>query len=285
MMALENILIAFSLLAWNFLQTDGFETDKCDHGNITASLRKLQTCLRAEDDTGEDDICHDFKSSRECVTSNLEQCFTKANVERIANETLGEIRLATTELLLNPAFQKIEGFVLTEAQVDSLYSACPNIPDKSFSENVERKLFFALEAGVRTDDNCTENEITKVNVGGGAECVKLEMENAKSQLNSRLRSARGSYQSTICSVLDGTVGKCLRKPFPECFSERERVFLKKTMAETLQNRFKEAEDLLGSKLGQISFSDCSVFSGSRMNYPTSSIVYVVLAISSFFVIN
>jgi len=282
MMALENILIAFSLLAWNFLQTDGFETDKCDHGNITASLRKLQTCLRAEDDTGEDDICHEFKSSRECITSNLEECFTKANVERISNETLGEIRLGATEILLDPDFQKIKGFVLTEAQVDSFYSACPNIPDKSFSENVDPKLFFALEAGVRTDDNCTENEMIKVNVGR-AECEKLERENAISQLNSRLRSARGSYQSTICSVLDGTVGKCLRKPFPECFSKRERVFLKKTMTENLQNLFKVVEDLFG--LGQISFSDCSVVSGSRMNYPTSSIVYVVLAISSFFVIN
>ena len=107
------------------------------------------------------------------------------------------------------------------------------------------------------------------------------MENAKSQLSSRLRSARGSYQSTICSVLDGTVGKCLRKPFPACFSERERVFLKTIMTDNLQNLFKVIEDLFGSKLGQISFSDCSVFSGSRMNNPTSSIVYVVLAISSF----
>jgi len=264
--------------------TAGFETDICDHGNFTASLRKLQTCLNAEDDSGEDDICHEFKSGRKCVNNNLQECFTKANVERIANETVGGLRLASTNLILNPAFQKSQGFVMTEAQVDSLFSACPSVPDKSFSENVEPKIFIALEAGVQTDGNCTEDEMTKVNVGR-AKCAKSEMENAKSQLSSRLRSARGSYQSIICSVLDGTVGKCLRKPFPECFSERERVFLKKIMTENFQNLFKAVEDLFGSKLGQISFSDCSVFSGSKLNYPTSSIVYVVLAISSFFIIN
>ena len=134
--------------------------------------------------------------------------------------------------------------------MDSLYSACPNVPDKSYSENVEPKLFVALEAGVGTDDNCTETEVMKVNIGR-AKCAKSEMENAKSQLSSRLRSARGSYQSTICSVLDGTVGKCLRKPFPACFSERERVFLKTSMSEDFKIFFIKME---------VHFK--SVFSGS-----------------------
>ena len=171
MMAPEKTFLIFSLLALNCMITAGFETEKCDHGNIMASLRKLQTCMNAEDDAGKDDICHEFKSSRECVASNLQECFAEDNVERIANETLGAIRHAASKLLLNPAFQKSQGFVVTEAQVDSLYSACPNVPDKSFSENVEPKLFVALEAGVGTDDNCTEAEVMKVNVGR-AKCAK-----------------------------------------------------------------------------------------------------------------
>ena len=260
MMVPPNILVCFSLLLLKSMMTDGFQTDQCDHGNMTLSLRKLRTCLDADHDTSDDDFCAPFESTRECVISNLKNCFPEDALQRIAKETQGTVRQ------------------------DSLYSACPNIPDKSFSDNVEPTQFFALEAGVETDNNCTQMEISEINVGGG-ECEKSEMENAKSQLSSRLRSARGSIQSTICSVLDGTVGKCLRKPLPACFSERERVFLKTTMSKNVQNLFKALEDLLSSELGQISFSECSIFSASKINNATSSMVYVFLAIFSFYIIN
>jgi len=278
------------------MMTEAFHTEGCDHKNMTLSLGKLEACLKAEHGTSNDDICGPFESTRECVISNMKNCFAEDDLQRIAKETQGAQRQAATKLLLNPSMQKAQGFVLTEAQVDSLYSACPNIPDKTFSDNVEPKQFFALEAGVQTDNNCTQVDISEINVGGG-ECVESQMEHAKSQLSRRLGSTRGSrkrIQSTICSVLDGTVGKCLRKPLPACFSERERVFLKTTMSKNLQNLFKALEDLLASKLGQISFSDCSVFSvtrsaypisGSKIINPTSGMVYVFLAISFFYIIN
>jgi len=135
---------------------------------------------------------------------------------------------------------------------------------------------------VRTDHICTKEDINKVNIGSGR-CLQSEMENAKAQfLGTSVR--RGSIQSTICSVLDRTVGKCLRKPFPDCFSNRERTFLRNTLSEQTQNLFKVIEDLLKSQLGQISFSACSVFSGSLMTNPLSSLAYVVFAISSVYII-
>jgi len=283
MMVSKYILVVFSLLLVKLMVSDAFRTDQCDHANLTISVRKLQTCL--DDVSGDDDICSPFLEANECVTNNLKECFIEDDLQRIAKEKLGGIRVASTKLILNPALQTAHlGFVLSEAEVDSLFSTCPNIPDKNFSENVKFKHFFVLEAGVKTDDNCTEDEITEVN--GLGECEKSELEKFKAQITRRLRSARGSVQSTICSVLDGTVGKCLRKPLPACFSERENIFLKNKMSENIQNVFKVVEeDLIGEKLGKLSFSDCSVFSDSRTIFPTSSMLIVMLALTSFFVIN
>ena len=95
--------------------------------------------------------------------------------------------------------------------------------------------------------------------------------------SSRLGSARGSDQSIVCSVLDGTVGKCLRKPLPAFFSERESVILKNKISEDFKNHFRTKRNIFGS--------DCSVFSGSKLKYPFSSVDYVLIAIFSVFIIN
>ena len=41
----KNILVGFSLILLKSMITDGFQTDLCDHGNLTKLERKLQECL------------------------------------------------------------------------------------------------------------------------------------------------------------------------------------------------------------------------------------------------
>jgi hypothetical protein len=269
----ETIVASFSLILLKYFLTDGFETNKCDHRTLTMSLRKVQACITAVDESDNDDFCSEFPHTRECVTSNLPECFSEEHVEKMAKECLGFLRQGLTKLLLNTDIQKVLGFVLAEAELDFLFDACPSVPDKSFAEKVGQKYFYALETGVRTDKNCTENEMKNINVVS-AECWLSEVEKALTQLSRRLGYAGGSYQTTACSVLNETVGKCMRAPLPACISERERMFLKTTMLED----FKSIVDIFESEFGQISLSDCYLFSASKLNYPTSSVVYLMLSL-------
>ena len=61
---------------------------------------------------------------------------------------------------LLPDFQKVKGVILSEDELDFHFEACPGVPDKNFSENVKPWQFVILQDGVKTDNNCNENEIT-----------------------------------------------------------------------------------------------------------------------------
>ena len=84
----------------------------------------------------------------------------------------------------------------------------------------------------------------------------------------------------ICSVLDSTVGKCLRKPLHDCFSQREEIFLKTTMSKNLKDLMKAGiEKPLKLNLLGITISDCpvfstqNIFSESKKKYPQENFYY------------
>merc|ERR1712106_1148860 len=242
-MVTKKTRIFCTLLLFNNLISNAFETDKCDHGNLTAALGKLISCLDTRTDP-EDDICVQFEKTGECAASILENCFDEENILKITKEVLADLRDVKTGWMLDPDIQNDLGLILlSEAEVDSLFSACPNIPDKTFAEN-QNKTFFALDLeAVRTDDNCTNEEIIDVNVES-LRCIESEMENLD---------------------LERTVGNCLKKTFPSCFSMRERSFLRSNLSDQIHVLLKKLADLAKSvwpEVEQISFSNCSVFSGS-----------------------
>ena len=90
----------------------------------------------------EDDFCYAFTSANDCVRNHLSTCFAEEDIDRTANETLGELRKAITKLILHPAYQKKIGFTLSENDLDAAFEGCPNIPEKSFAENLKLSLFF-----------------------------------------------------------------------------------------------------------------------------------------------
>ena len=248
-MVSKKTIIGCTLLVLNFLHIHGFETDKCDHENLTTALGKLHTCWDSITESRED-ICGQFEETRECVASNLDKCFHQKDIKKTTEETLVDLRTIKTEMLLSPDMQKAQGFILSEAEVDSLFFVCPNIPDKTFIENIGAQLVFVLEHGVRTDNNCTEEEITDFNAGSG-KCLDSELEKAEAQLW-RISAHRGSKQSTICPDFDGAVGNfdravgnCLRKTSPSCFSMRERSFLRSNLVEQMQYLLKTVKELAG----------------------------------------
>ena len=273
-MVSKKTRIGCTLLVLNFLHIDGFETDKCDHQTLTIDIGKLHTCRDSITESMED-ICGQFEETRECVASNLDKCFHQEDIKKTTEETMAFLKGFQTKMLLSPEIQKYQGFILSKAEVDSLFSACTNLPDKTFKENLH---VFFLKAGVRTDNNCTEEDITDFNTGSG-KCLVSEHENTEAQLG-RISADRGFKQSTICPDFDRVVGNCLRKTSPSCFSMRERSFLRRKLVKEFQYVFKKANDLLGENWFDL---NCSDFSGSVMTNPSISIAYIVFSMPLFYV--
>ena len=248
------------LLLLNIIGIKSFETDKCKHEKLIPAVTELGKCLEEDSDAG-NDHCSPFEEARNCVTDNLKDCFLEEDVARISENTLANIRNQSTKLLLHPVFQQSLGIALSEEDVDSIFSTCENIPGKTQAQNAKTQKIVVLESGVRTDNNCTKNEMTKVN-NELILCMEVEKEKAKAELGKGL-SRRASIQSTICSIMDKTLGKCIRKPFPFCFSDKENTFLKSEITDQMKIAFEAVEDLLGATQRGISISSCSVFSGSE----------------------
>jgi hypothetical protein len=183
MMVPENILLGFSLILLKTMITDGFQTDLCNHGNLTKLERNLQTCLEEMDYSGDggQDFCSPFQSTRIGLTRSFEECFIEDDVRSTLKETLGVLRKTITKVWLTPYYQKVNGFNKSVAEINSFFSECPNIP-KEISSKKGSKQLFALGAGVQTDNGCNKEEITEVNVGI-SECVNAELEKAKSQIS------------------------------------------------------------------------------------------------------
>ena len=263
------------VLLFNLMGINTFQTENCEHGELTEVISKLGKCLEKDSEVGDNyDHCTIFEDGRECVTENLKDCFLEEDLETIVKNTLATIRNASAQLLLHQGLQQAQGFFLSEEDIDSLFSTCPNIPDKSTAQNVTSQKFKMLEAGVRTDKNCTKDETMTVNAGT-EQCLKTETANFNAQLGRSLTHL-GSFQSAICSLLDKTVGKCIRKPLPLCFSQREKLYLKSEIAETI-------EDLVG--LTGISFSSCSAFSSSEIINAPSGLLHILFMIFYFYVFN
>jgi len=279
-MVSKKTRIGCTLLVLNFLHIHAFETDKCDHESLTTVLGKTRsTCWDSKIESRED-ICGQFEKTRECVASNLDKCFHQENIKKITKETLADLSISKTEMLLNPVVQKAQGFNLSKAEVDSLFSVCPNIPDKTFIENLG--YWEWVDAGVSTDNNCTEEEITDFNAES-EKCLDSEFENTEAWLG-RISAHRGSKQSAICLDFgfDLMVENCLKKTSPSCLSMRERSFLKTNLVEPMHYLLKKLFDLAGENLPEFEL-DCSDFSGSVMPKPSTSIAYIVFSIPLFYV--
>jgi len=274
-MVSKKTRIGCTLLVLNFLHIHAFETDKCGHENLTTDIGKLHTCWNSITESREN-ICGQFEETRECIASNLDKCFHQEDIKKTTMETLADLRSFKTDMLLNPVVQKAQGFNLSKAEVDSLFSVCPNIPEKTFIENIGAQPVIVLEHGVRTDNNCTEEDITDFDAGS-EKCLESELENMEGSLSVQ----RGSKQSAICPDFDRAVENCLRKTSPSCFSMRERSLLRSSLVEQMRYVIKTIKELAGEHWPEL---DCSDFSGSSvMTDPSTSIAYIVFSISLFYV--
>merc|ERR1712002_131745 len=102
------------VLLFNLMGINTFQTEKCEHGELTTAISELENCLEKVEDQDNDDHCTPFENSRECVTDNLKDCFIEADLETIVTNALAATRNARAQFLLTPAFQKAQGFVLSE---------------------------------------------------------------------------------------------------------------------------------------------------------------------------
>jgi len=271
------ILCLSSILKSNF--SDAFQTRKCDHEKIVRSLTNLQGCLNGEEDSEE--FCSLFQMARDCVKTNLKDCFAEEQVETVANETMAEYR----EIALNPKIHQVHGIELTNPVLQNyiyLIDQCPFMPEKSFSDNVKSKKIDALEY-VQTDKNCTKENITRYNVELG-ECYKKEFENALSKLHQSVKQKQQNLQFAVCKDLDQTIGKCLRKPLLSCFSEREKSFLENFLSNDLYD-LEALEETLGADYN-VSVFECPVFKSENFFSDSSKLCpHSVTFISAFVVIS
>ena len=115
----RNMFVGFSLILLKSMITDGFQTDLCDHGNLTKLERKLQACLEEMDYSGDggQDFCFPFQSTRKCLTSNLQKCFIEDDVQSTTKETLGVLMKTITNVWLSPFYQKVNGFNKSEVEI------------------------------------------------------------------------------------------------------------------------------------------------------------------------
>jgi len=267
----ETALVCLFLL--KLITISAFETAKCEHENLTTALVNLDECLEEESDT--DDICSPFKEAGDCVENHLKICFEDENIKMMKRNTLAALRKVTTFFLLNPSIQKLQGVHFSESEVDSLYSTCPDIPCKEYTESkefTELWQFLALEGSVRTDNNCTFSEITDINVGMPT-CLKKEKEIAKTWLT---RQRSGSFQSRICSIKDKTIGKCMPKLFKSCFSEREKIYLNNRLSEGMKNYFKTLEEVFDLKSHGFTISSCPVSSDAKKINTTCTLLHIIV---------
>merc|ERR1712215_432088 len=274
-----TLLFAAFLLLSSHVFVDAFFTEKCDHGNVTVSLRNLRSCANEEGNEN-GDFCSDFKDKRNCVFDNMQKCFKNDDIEKEAKGVLAEVRETVTAVLLNPSMQEANNFYLTEDQIETMISSCPNVPDKSFVDNHEPQNIYGLHA-FSTDKNCTNKDLKTMDQTF-TKCFKDEAENAKSQLRNYISSRRGSIQSSLCSLLYKTVGKCLRLKLPSCLSKKEEAFISSSYMSNIRDSYVAVEGLLHTKDSGISFAKCSIFSGS--SYPKSISTLLMLIIVSLKVI-
>merc|ERR1712215_15456 len=282
---LSNMLVVKIIgivLLFTVIGINTFATDQCEHEELITAVADFDKCLEnfGSDSDGEYNHCTPFEEGRECVDGHLGGCFVEEDLARIVQNTLGKIRNVSTQFLLNPDVQESQGFVLSEAEVDVVYSTCKNIPDKTFAQNIENQKLIILEEGVTTDNNCTKAEVKEVN-NEINQCWIVEMKKAKAEI--RNFSHRGSIQAMICSIMDKTLGKCFRKPYSPCFSEREKSYLKSELADIFKDLFEAIEDLLPSSKHGVSISSCSVFSSSEKKNQPSHLVHIMFVIFSLYV--
>ena len=77
-----GVQIQILLILLKSMIADGFQTELCNHGNLTKLERKLQTCLEEMDYSGDggQDFCSPFQVTKECLSSNLRECFIADDV-------------------------------------------------------------------------------------------------------------------------------------------------------------------------------------------------------------
>ena len=274
-----KLFSASFLLLSSRIFVDAFFTEKCDHGNVTVSLRNLRSCANKEGNEN-DDFCSTFKDGRNCVFENMQKCFKEDDIEEEAKGFLAEVKKTVSAFLLNPSMQEANNLYLTEDQIETMMSSCPNVPDKSFVDNHEPTGIYGLYA-FSTDKNCTSKDLKTMDQKL-TKCFKVENESATSQLRNYVSSRRGSIQSSLCSLLYKTVGKCLRLKLPSCLSKREKAFISSSYKSNIRDAYDAIEDLLNTKDSGISLAECSIFSSS--SHPKSISKLLMLIIVSLKVI-
>merc|ERR1712236_191942 len=94
-----KLLFAASLMLSSRVFVDAFFTEKCDHANVTVSLRNLRSCVNKKEKKS-DDFCSTFKHSRDCVFENMKKCFKEDDIEEEAKSFLADVKRDATRFLL-----------------------------------------------------------------------------------------------------------------------------------------------------------------------------------------
>ena len=163
-------------------------------------------------------------------------CFKEDDTEEEAREFLANVKRAATRFLLNPTIREAKDFYLTEDQIETMLSSCPNVPGKSFHKP---KGIFGLYV-FSTDNNCSIEDLNTMDQKF-TKCFKDENQSVRSQVGKYISSQRGSIQSRICSLLNKTVGKCLRLKLPSCLSKREKAFISSSYKSNIREGYEAVE--------------------------------------------
>merc|ERR1712215_590598 len=232
---LTSLLISFQC------SVDAFFTEKCDHASVTSSLENLWNCLndhQTQKREGVVDFCLPIQKARECVFENMRECFKKDDIERTANETIANVeKVAAIFLSIKEGNDIDQGL----QEIVTIFSSCPNVPDKEFIEGVGRKQITVLDA-VFTDRNCSKEDLKEVD-NVYSKCLHDEKEVYDKQLKS-MSLQKDSIQETLCSLIDRTFGKCSDQPLPQCLVKEEEIFIEKYFKKKLYEALKASSKFL-----------------------------------------
>jgi len=273
-----RIYLLTSLLFSSQCSVDAFYTEKCDHASVTSSLENLLNCknnYKTQKKEGVVDFCHILQKSRECVFKNLKKCFKKNDIERTANKTVADIEIYAAKLL-SIKENNTEG----HKKIETFFASCPNVPDKEFIDSVRAEHVAGLNA-VFTDRNCSKEDLNKW-ANDLQKCVDDKKEELQKQSKS-MSLQKVSVQESVCSLIDGTIGKCFNLPLPHCLVKREQIFLEKIIKQKLHEQFKIEDELIQSEDYGFSFAKCSIVSTSNQatSFSRISSFVVILAVLKF----
>lgn len=234
------------LLCWTW-SSDSFSTTLCSHEELDEVHEEFEVCIKSNLD--ETDFCSSFSVVDLCFPQEYGKCFPRADID-----TMAFVQKATMRKALEGLFSEEQSLV-GGFDSGSLFDTCTDIPTHEQAKETDMKLMIWLDH-VTTDQGCSLGEIGQAHQQS-TRCMKDQRRLIEKKLQV-IFLKRVNLQNKVCRALSETVGTCLKKPLPRCFTARESNYIKSSVAEEFKEVFTAMEELLGPSF-QISPAECEVW--------------------------